>query len=90
MANIKPRVEYQAISLPKEFVKEVREYVLNHDKYRSVAEFTRDAVIEKMDRDYKLKTRIVDGARALSKKQEEKIIESLYQRMNKGKDKKTS
>lgn len=54
MVTTKPRGKYQAVSLPIDFVKKVRKHILSHkDKanYRSIAEFTKLAVIEKMDRD---------------------------------------
>ncbi len=49
MGKTKDRPEYQAVSLPKDIVEKVRIYVLNNDKYNSIAEFTKRAVLEKME-----------------------------------------
>jgi len=65
MAKTKPRGKYQAVSLPKEFVEKVRKHILSHkDKanYRSIAEFTKQAVIEKIDYDRTERTRKAFGS----------------------------
>lgn len=49
MRNIKPKAKYQGISLPKEFIDEIKEYVLKTGEYKSIAEFTKDAIREKME-----------------------------------------
>lgn len=51
MAKTKPRGRYQAVSLPSDFVNEVREHVLNSSRYRSMAEFIKIAAINQMDKD---------------------------------------
>lgn len=51
MVKTKPRPKYQAISLPKDFVEKVRAYVLKSDKYGSIAEFTKIAVKQQMERE---------------------------------------
>ena len=50
MVRTKPKPEYQAVSLPKEFVEKVRKHVLKSPDYRSIAEFTTTAVQEKMSK----------------------------------------
>lgn len=43
------RGKYQAVSLPSDFVKQVRNHVKKHkNKYRSIAQFTEYAVSEQM------------------------------------------
>ena len=54
MAKTKPRGKYQAVSLPSEFIKEVREHVLDSNRYRSIAEFIKIAAINQMDKDKSL------------------------------------
>ena len=48
--NLKPRGKYQAVSISKDFIKEVKKYVLENPRYRSIADFTKEAVREKMER----------------------------------------
>lgn len=48
MGKTKSRGKYQAISLPKEYVKTVRKHVKKSKFYRSIAEFTKIAVEEKI------------------------------------------
>ena len=54
MAQTKPRGKYQAVSLPSDFVKEVREHVLSSSRYRSMAEFIKIAAMNQIDRDREL------------------------------------
>lgn len=51
MRNTSKRAEYTAISLPKDLMDDVKQYIDIHQKYRSQAEFTKAAIIEKMQRD---------------------------------------
>jgi len=53
MAKTKPRGKYQAVSLPSEFVNEVRDHVLASSRYRSIAEFIKIAAMNQMDKDNK-------------------------------------
>ena len=45
------RANYTAISLPKDLMKDVEEYIRNHPRYRSQAEFTKFAIIEKIQKE---------------------------------------
>jgi len=45
----KDRPHYQAVSISKEFIRDIKEYVLKSNRYRSIADFTRQALREKMD-----------------------------------------
>ena len=54
MAKTKPRGKYQAVSLPSEFIKEVREHVLDSNRYRSMAEFIKIAAMNQIDKDKEL------------------------------------
>lgn len=51
MKGIKDRVKYQGVSLPVPLVEEIRKHVISDSKYKSIGEFVRDAVREKMERD---------------------------------------
>jgi len=51
MAKTKDRGAYQAVSLPSDFVEKVRKHVLKNTNYQSIAEFTKQAVIEKLRSD---------------------------------------
>lgn len=48
MGSLKPRGKYQAISLPVEFIEEMKEFVDGNKKYRSIAELARQAIREKI------------------------------------------
>ena len=51
MAQTKPRGKYRTVSLPSDFISEVREHVLNSSRYRSIAEFIKIAAMNQMDKD---------------------------------------
>lgn len=51
MGKTKPRGRYQSISLSVPFLKEIKKYIMDDPKYRSVADFTREALREKMHRE---------------------------------------
>lgn len=51
MGKTKERGRYFSISIPIDFVNEVRDIVLSDPKYKSVAEYTKEALREKMDQD---------------------------------------
>ena len=51
MGKTKSRGRYQSISLPVPFVQEVKKHIINDAKYKSIADFTRDAIREKMRKD---------------------------------------
>lgn len=53
MRTSKKPAPYQSISLSKQFIAEINKHIQNDPKYRSVADFTRQAIREKMDRDNK-------------------------------------
>ena len=51
MRKIKPTTKYQTVSFPEPFYNEIKEFVIKQEKYRSIAEFVKEAVREKMNRD---------------------------------------
>jgi hypothetical protein len=51
MGKTKERGRYQSISLSVDFIAEVKKHILKDAKYKSVADFTRDAIREKMRRE---------------------------------------
>ena len=51
MRNLKPKAKYQGISLPEEFIDELKKHVMGNPRYKSVADFAREALREKMDRE---------------------------------------
>lgn len=51
MGTTKERGKYQGVSLPKDLVNEIKNFVIGNPKYRSIAEYTKQALREKMDRD---------------------------------------
>jgi len=44
-------VKYHSLSLPVDFIEIVKEFIEENQRYRSVAEFARYAMIEKMERE---------------------------------------
>lgn len=51
MGKTKDRGKYQSISLSVDFIEEVKQHILKDNKYKSVADFTREAIREKIDRE---------------------------------------
>jgi len=51
MKKSKPSVKYQGISMPIPFIEEIKKFIMKNSKYRSVADFTREAIREKMHRE---------------------------------------
>ena len=49
MGKTKPRGKYQSISLSEGFISEIKNHIINDPKYKSIAEFTRTAIREKMN-----------------------------------------
>lgn len=54
MKTIKKKVEYQAISFPIDLVEKMKVYVRKTPQYRSLAEFARDAIQEKLSKEQQL------------------------------------
>lgn len=50
MKTIKKPVKYQGISVPITLINEIKNYIENNDRYRSIGEFTREAIREKLNR----------------------------------------
>ena len=48
MVRVKPRVKYHSISLPVPFIEEIKKHILEKPEYRSIADFAREALREKM------------------------------------------
>jgi len=55
MKNIKPRMKYQSISLTEEFIAEIKEHIIDDRHYKSIADFTRAAIREKMKIDIEIR-----------------------------------
>jgi len=55
MKNIKPRMKYQSISLTEEFIAEIKEHIIDDRHYKSIADFTRSAIREKMKIDIEIR-----------------------------------
>jgi len=51
MKNKKGRPQYQGFSLPTPFVEEIKKHIGNDQRYRSITDFIRSAIREKMDID---------------------------------------
>lgn len=58
MPRTKPKPKYQAVSLPKNFLKKVRQHVLSSDDYKSIAEFTHKALEEKIQNDETIRLKL--------------------------------
>ena len=51
MATTKGKRKWQTVSLPAEFLSEVREHVLKSKRYRSIAEFIKIAAMNQIDKE---------------------------------------
>lgn len=51
MKSIKDRVKYQGVAVPVPMIEEMKNFVIKHNGYRSVSEFVRSAIREKMYRE---------------------------------------
>jgi len=62
MGKTKPRGKYQGVSLSVDFVQEIKNHIMKDERYKSIAEFVRDACREKMEKisDSKLKKIIIE------------------------------
>jgi Arc/MetJ-type ribon-helix-helix transcriptional regulator len=49
MGKTKDRPPYQSVSLPVPFVKEIKDFIKDKPQYRSIADFVKDSIREKMD-----------------------------------------
>jgi len=52
MGKSKPRGKYQSVSLPVGFIKEIFDQIQDDDRYKSIADYVRQSVREKMQRDH--------------------------------------
>ncbi len=50
MGKTKDRPKYQSVSLAVPFVDNIKKYIFNKPEYRSVADFAREAIREKMQK----------------------------------------
>jgi Arc/MetJ-type ribon-helix-helix transcriptional regulator len=53
--STKKPVSYHGISLPSPFIEQIKVYIQDKPEYRSVAEFVKEAVRQKMESERKLK-----------------------------------
>lgn len=51
MGKTKPRGIYQSVSLPVNFIQKIKKQVMKDDRYKSIADYVKQAVREKMDYD---------------------------------------
>ena len=51
MKRKKPRVKYQGISFETPFIAEIKKHIMFNPRYRSIADFAREAIREKMKED---------------------------------------
>jgi len=58
LSRTKDRCKYQSVSLGIPLINEIKNYINEHDEYRSVADFVRQAVREKMDKAIELEKRV--------------------------------
>jgi len=49
--RLKPKTKYQSISLAVPFIAEIKKHIMFNPRYRSIADFAREAIREKMQRD---------------------------------------
>jgi len=74
MKTIKKPVKYQGISVPITLINEIKNYIENNDQYRSIGEFTREAIREKLNRTYSTQSNKVkefeNGLNEINKKAE--------------------
>lgn len=49
MKTSKPPVKYQGISIPLPLINEIKTYIKNNPEYRSIGEFTREAIRDKLN-----------------------------------------
>ena len=75
-------VKYRSLSLPVEFLEIIDEFIKNNQRYRSIAEFARIAMIEKMEREPE---KIKKSKNTFKKKNNEQImkVELSDENMNK-------
>ena len=67
MAKEKSETPYRTVSLPNEIYEVISEYTKQNPTYASVASFVRVAILEKLDRDHKIKYRIKDFVKSPNK-----------------------
>ena len=51
MRKSKPSVKYQGISMPIPFIEKIKGHIKDDDNYRSVADYVRQSVREKMEKE---------------------------------------
>ena len=51
MKRIRPHVKYQGISFEITFIAEIKKHIMFNPMYRSIADFAREAIREKIRRD---------------------------------------
>jgi len=61
MKGIKDRAKYQGVSLPVPLIEEIQDYVINSKKYRSIGEFVRESVREKLQVEKLMNKPLPDG-----------------------------
>lgn len=51
MTRTKKAVRYQGFALPIDFIEEIKKHIKNKDEYRSVTDYVKQAIREKMAKD---------------------------------------
>ena len=49
--SLKSKVKYQGICMPLPLIGEIKKFVLKHPEYRSMGEFVKEAIREKLRRE---------------------------------------
>ena len=75
MKRKKPRVKYQGISFETPFIAEIRKHIMFNPRYRSIADFAREAIREKMRGDQSEAMEVFN--RVYRKESDEEIVKEL-------------
>jgi hypothetical protein len=62
---VKRNVKYQGISIPVPIIDKIKAHIEIYQEYTSVTNFIREAINDKLDRDYLLKNRIKDKIKGI-------------------------
>ena len=60
MGKTKDRGRYQSISLSVDFIEEISDFVKKSNRYKSVADFAREALREKMEREKQTSSHVLN------------------------------
>lgn len=49
MRNVKKATKYSSISFPDDFIDEIKKHIMKTGRYKSIADFARDAILYRID-----------------------------------------